>query len=541
MSHANNNNNINNVQENRKDYDECSVNGICSMSPTMAAMKSAILAYLQELAFYILRIRGLGARNNKIKNDFIEIFSVLISNSEYSEENLQQLVAVISSDIEETRLLYKNLCENNGVPAKYYKTRIKLKQNPTYSDIIKLGQNYTNEIKKNLSDEQRNGFDLLTVILKSIFLYIVELNILDVDVDAYYLKLLSALIIRKPDTISIERMKELINQYSHIDYELMEKLFIARKNEFGELIKTNVNLATRPGKAVLVAGNNIKELELFLEATKDKGIDVYTHGQMVAGHTFAKLKAYPHLVGHYGQGAEYFISDFAKFPGSIFLTKLSLFKVEQLYSSRIFTTDKIAPKGLSTIKNYNFEPLIHSALASDGFENAEPEKFVQVGVIEEEFDNYLREMENKIDNKEIKYIFNIGIASTKISTQGEYFKKFLSLLTDECFLFTCSYKTDLKNLIYLNLDYAFPFLYRILNAFLPKKQNNPKLKLNVFSTRCEPHTVPALVNLRNMGCEVYFNTCPPTLINPALLDFLIEKFCISRYENPELDFKKMTT
>ena len=90
-------------------------------------------------------------------------------------------------------------------------------------------------------------------------------------------------------------------------------------------------LSTRPNKAILVAGTNIQELKNVLDATKDKNIDVYTHGEMIVAYTYPKFGEYENLVGQFGKGIENCLLDFATFPGAILIARHSLENIEYLY------------------------------------------------------------------------------------------------------------------------------------------------------------------------------------------------------------------
>jgi len=527
-----------NYQVNKKnENDECNIHGICSISPTASAIKSAIFAHLQELAFYVLKVRDFGARNNQIKNSFIEIFSTLIPNYEYTQENLNHILPTLQGFIVDVKNMYKQLCEEKNIEANFFKNQMKLGEKYTISDVVKQGQKYNDKINSKLSEDQKKGLEIIIIILKSICLYIVELQSLDVDIDKYYEELLLAINPKNFNELSTEEIKELMKKYSLTDNELMSIVFEARKKEFGEFIETDILLSPKEGKAILVAGTDLHDLKLLLEATKDKGINIYTHGRMITGHTFEKLKTYPHLMGHYGKGIDDYISDFSSFPGAILLTKMSLFRVEKLCFCKLYTTDKITNLNATPIKDNDFEPIIHSALREDGFEETEPEIKEKFGINEQNYINEVAQLVERVSKNEIKNIFTIGV-SNKIDSQIEYFKRFLKLLNKDCFAISFNYKDGLKNILYNNIDYAFPYLYKALDALLKVKQASG-LKIYILNSRCEPHTIPNMIHLKTLGVDkIYFYPCQSSQMNPTLTDLLLKLFDMSEYTTPENDFKK---
>lgn len=525
--------------KNKFECDECSIKGICSLSPVAAAMKSVIFAFLQELAFYILRIRTFGGRNDQIRNNFIETFSILISNSEYTQECLNSIINNIFETLSQVKSLYQELCKKNESPMKYYKTQIRLNKDFTVSDIVKQGHKYSNKLKQNFTQQQLIGFDVILIVLKSICLYMVELQALGVDIDKYYAELLYAIETHRFEGITDEQIVEHIQKVARFDYELVELLFKTRQENYGAFTETDVLMSHKEGKAILVAGHDLKELGLLLEATKDKGIDVYTHGRMIIAHSLPRLKAYPHLVGHYGKGVEAYMTDFSSFPGVVLLTKLSLFKVESLYRGGVFTTDKLVSSGISQIKDYDFEPLIKSALLAEGFEETIPKEIKKVGFCEEELDKKFLNLVEKVKNNEIKNIFIIGLPD-KLNLQKEYLEKFHSLMSTDSFIFSFSDFSNKNNIIFINVFYSCPLIYKLLDLIFPLKDTY-NLKINSLFSRCEPHVISTIINQKSFGVnKVYFGECSPTLFNPLIIDYIVDKFGIFKYTTPEADYKTMT-
>lgn len=523
---------------NKKEYDECAIHGICSISASLSSMQEVILVYLETLAFYILEVAKLGLYNSKIRRNILEVFSGLTTNVEYSQETINSIISTLYENLFEAKEIYKIICKEKNITPKHIKTPIKISQQFNLANAIKQGQKRVNQKNQLLNENQKTKLNILLFILKSICLYITELQELNFDIDKYYKELLNILCTINIDTTTTEELDEIIEKSVKLDNELMQKTFDTRKAEFGDLTKTEVSVSTRPGKAILVTGANIKELELILKATQDKGIDIYTHGQMIIGHTFPKLKAYPHLVGHYGKGVEYCISDFSSFPGAIFLTKLALYNIGHLYHGRIFTSDRIAQRGVTALKNNDFEPLIQSALFAEGFTEAEPQKTIKIGLVEGEFMGKALEIADKIKTKKIKHLLAIGV-SDNTESQKVYFEKFLELVKDDCFVFSASYTNNRPNVFSINLDYVFPFTYKTIDILM-QMGIFADLNTTIFYTHCEPHTIPNLFMMKYIGIKnIYFGSCPPNLINPALIDSVSEMIGLNRYTNPNDDFENI--
>ena len=218
------------------------------------------------------------------------------------------------------------------------------------------------------------------------------------------------------------------------------------------------------------------------------------------------------------------------------MTKLSLYKTENFYKGGIFSTDSFSSQNISPIKDYDFETLISSAHSSSGFEKDEEKTYKDTGLSEEEFLKEIDKISQKIEANEIKYIFAIG-ASNHPTLQKEYFDEFLKQLTPECFVLSFSYTHPNKNVLSIVTDYSFPFLYKTLEVFAGKKSFS-ELKVSMFFTRCEPHTLSNFFKMREIGVkEMFFNSCSPQFVNPALVNYLKENLNIRNYSNPKSDFE----
>lgn len=525
--------------EHQKTEEEtCILTGTCSISPTLSSIHAVILVYLEELAFYLVELQTFGTTNQEIKEDIIQIFSEIITNIEYNQKKLNHSISTIYKDLYNAKELYLSLCEKNNVTPSYLKSAMKISKSFTVAKGIAQGQDFFIKKVKNLNEEQKKLLEIVLILSKSICIYVTELKWLNIDYEEAYDVLINILSLMNFDKLPSKNLEEIIEKYTKLDYKLMLKVFDAKKALFGRFIESEVAVSTRPGKAILVSGNNLKELELILEATKDKDIGIYTHGEMIVAHAFPKLKAYPNLVGHFGKGVEYSISDFSAFKGPVFLTKLSLHKIKSMYHGCVFTSDTNAPNGITIIKEDNFEPLIETAVCSKGFTEAQEHKSIKVGIDEEYFIKKIHEVADKIDKDEIKHVFMVGVPN-KTEAQNEYFNDFLDLLKDDCFALSFTDVPNKKNILYINVDYATPFVYIALNIFIQRKSFE-KMKSIVLYTKCEAHAIPSVFNMKYMGInDIYFTNCPSSMINPSLTDWIKETLKLKTYTEPQADFNNM--
>ena len=133
------------MEDNQSNYieqDECVSRGICSISPALSSMHAVIRVYIEELAYYLLELDMFGASNETIKKDIIESTSGVISNVEYSQEHLNQVISKLYGHLYKAKELYIELCEKKGVAPFYLKSPIKISKQFDITDVIKQGQKY---------------------------------------------------------------------------------------------------------------------------------------------------------------------------------------------------------------------------------------------------------------------------------------------------------------------------------------------------------------------------------------------------------------
>src|SRR4030067_3300880 len=152
-----------------------------------------------------------------------------------------------------------------------------------------------------------------------------------------------------------------------INIRAMELLDAGNTEMFGHPVPTRVPLGAKKGKAILISGHDLGDLEEVLKQSVGKGITVYTHGEMLPTHGDPKLKAYPHFYGHYGTAWQNQMREFAEFPGAILMTTNCLQRPAPSYTGNVFTTGPVGYSGVLNIKGRDFSPVIKKALELPGF------------------------------------------------------------------------------------------------------------------------------------------------------------------------------
>ncbi len=210
--------------------------------------------------------------------------------------------------------------------------------------------------------------ELLTYGLKGMAAYAYHahvLNYTDSSISEFTVKALNYL---NAKDVSMNDTLNLVFECGEKGVKAMELLDKANTSHYGDPEPTQVLNGTKKGKAILISGHDLYELEELLEQTKNTGISVYTHGEMLPAHAYPFFKKYKNLVGNFGGAWWEQQTEFENFGGAIVMTTNCIQKPTEKYRDRIFTTDLVAMPGVKHIENYNFSEVIKMALAMDGTE-----------------------------------------------------------------------------------------------------------------------------------------------------------------------------
>ncbi len=194
----------------------------------------------------------------------------------------------------------------------------------------------------------------------------------------------------------------------HLNLKVMECLDAANTGNFGAQTPGQVRVTPVQGKAILISGHDLGDLQALLEQTKDLGINVYTHGEMLPAHAYPKLKAYPHLVGNYGGAWQDQQTDFANFPGPILMTSNCIIEPKPQYRQRIFTTGPVGWPGVRHLENHDFKQLIQAAQALPGFKEDAPEQSITVGFGRDAVLGVADKVIDAVKSGAIRHFFLIG-------------------------------------------------------------------------------------------------------------------------------------
>lgn len=330
----------------------------------------------------------------------------------------------------------------------------------------------------------------------------------------------------------------------------MELLDAGNTGAYGHPTPTAVPLGHRKGKCILVSGHDLKDLETLLKQTEGKGIDIYTHGEMLPCHGYPKLKAYKHFFGHYGTAWQNQIKEFAAFPGAILMTTNCIQKPTAAYLPNIFTTGLVGWPGAVHVGNQDFSAVIKRALELPGFTDDVEGLSVNVGFARNTVMSVAPAVIEAVKAGKIRHFFLVG-GCDGAKPGRNYYTEFVEkapadtiILTLACgkFRFFDKQLGDIGGIPRLldvgqcNDAYsAIQIAVALAGAF---KCGVNELPLSLILSWYEQKAVAILLTLLSLGIKnIRLGPSLPAFITPNVLAFLVENFDIKPITTPDEDLK----
>jgi hydroxylamine reductase len=336
-----------------------------------------------------------------------------------------------------------------------------------------------------------------------------------------------------------------------INLRAMELLDEANTGVYGHPTPTKVPLGHKKGKAILVSGHDLKDLELLLTQTEGKGINIYTHGEMLPTHAYPGLKKYPHFYGHYGTAWQNQRKEFADFPGAILMTTNCIQRPKDTYTDNIFTTGLVGWPGLTHIGcEKDFAPVIQRALAMPGFTDDVNGKEVTCGFARNTVMSVAGQVIDAVKAGAISHFFLVaGCDGAKPGRN--YYTEFVEKTPKDTIVLTLAcgkfrfFDKDLGDIggIPRLLDVgqcndaysAIQIAVALANAFGVGVNDLP---LSMVLSWYEQKACAILLTLLHLGIKgIRLGPSLPAFITPAVLDVLVKTFDIKPISTPDEDLK----
>jgi hydroxylamine reductase len=330
----------------------------------------------------------------------------------------------------------------------------------------------------------------------------------------------------------------------------MEILDAANTGAYSHPVPTKVPLGAKKGKAILVSGHDLKDMEEILKQSEGKGIYVYTHGEMLPCHGYPGLKRYSHFYGHYRTAWQNQTREFVDFPGAILMTTNCIQKPKEVYKDNIFTTGLVGWPGVTHIKDKNFAPVIERALSLPGFPEDTNGSYVMCGFGHNAVLSIADKVVEAVKNKAIRHFFLVaGCDGAKPGRN--YYTEFVEKVPGDCVVLTLGcgkfrfFDKDLGDIggvpRLIDIGQCNDAYSAIQIALALSKAFNVEvneLPLSMILSWFEQKAVAILLTLFHLGIKnIRLGPSLPAFITPNVLDVLVKNFNIMPISAPEEDLK----
>ena len=521
----------------------CTTVGVCGKTPEVANLQDLLIYLLRGLSKLSVEAKKLGIEDESLSVFTCEALFATLTNTNFDPDSIIKLIrktAELRDTLKEKILAVGGRFENSGP--------IYLVLKRTKQDLIDQGKLFGIKADSSMDPDLHSLHWLLTYGLKGVAAYTHHAYILGKKDPKVFEFIHRGLAANLDKSLEINDFVGLTMECGKINIRAMELLDAGNTETFGHPVPTKVPLGWKKGKAILVSGHDLKDLHEILKQSKEKGIYVYTHGEMLPTHGYPKLKKYAHFYGHYGTAWQNQQKEFAEFPGAILMTTNCLQRPMPNYNGNIFTSGPVAWPGVPHIKGNDFSSVIKKALELPGFSGDKEAKYVTVGFGRNAVLSVAGKVIEAVKSGHIKHFFLVG-GCDGAKPGRSYYTDFVEkapkdsiILTLACGKFrffdkelgTIDEIPRLLDIGQCNDAYSAVKIALALGEAFNVGVND--LPLSIICSWYEQKAVAILLSLLYLGIRnIRLGPSLPAFITPNILKVLVEKFNIMPIATPEGD------
>ena len=525
----------------------CTVLGVCGKNETVADLQDLLIHALTGLALFANQGRSKGIVDKETDKFVMEAVFSTLTNVDFDPE---RFVKMLNKTVELREAMKEKVAAAGGKTDFDHPAATFI---PADNIDAMVEQGKALDFIQSLDKDEniRSLKQTLLYGLKGIAAYADHALILgqyDPEVAAFMYEALSVLL---AEGLTVDQCVEAAMKAGKVNMRTMELLDAGNTGTYGDPVPTSVPLGHRKGKCILITGHDLHDLELLLKQTEGKGIDIYTHGEMLPCHGYPELKKYPHFYGHYGTAWQNQQKEFPGFPGPVLFTTNCIQKPADDYKDRIFTTGLVGWPGCTHIEDKDFTPVIEKALEMEGWTDDVEGKSVMVGFARNAVLGVADKVIEGVKNKAIRHFFLVG-GCDGAKPGRDYYTRFVEQVPEDCIVLTLAcgkfrfFDKDLGDIggIPRLLDIgqcndaysAIQIAVALANAFECDVNDLP---LSLILSWYEQKAVAILLTLLSLGIkDIRLGPSLPAFVTPAVLQVLVDNFDIKPIaETPEEDLK----
>ena len=357
----------------------------------------------------------------------------------------------------------------------------------------------------------------------------------------------------------MDKLLPIVLEVGKVNLRCMELLDQANTTTYGTPVPTTVPLTIEKGPFIIITGHDLKDLQLLLEQTKDKGINIYTHGEMLPAHAYPELKKYSHLKGNFGTAWQNQQKEFDNIPGAILYTTNCLMPVKPSYADRVFTTEVVSyPEIVHIGEEKDFTPVIEKALALGGYTKDQHMTGINGGIqVTTGFSHgtvlsVADQVIEAVKNGDIKHFFLVG-GCDGARVGRNYYTEFVKQSPADSIILTLACGKYRFNDLDLGTIGGLPRImdmgqcndaYSAIKVAIALAEafecDVNELPLSMVLSWYEQKAVCILLTLLYLGIKnIHLGPTLPAFISSNVLNFLVENYGLSPIGTPEEDIKKL--
>jgi hydroxylamine reductase len=525
--------------------------GMCGKTAETSDLQDLLVAVLQGLSAWALAARGYGIVDEDIDSFAPRAFFSTLTNVNFDSDRIVGYAreAIIHREAlaVRCRLMDPEITVDHPLAA------LELVSN-NLNDLQQQAQHFALNGDKAQIGDDIHGLRMLCLYgLKGAAAYMEHAHVLgqsDTAIYAEYHRLM-AWLGTQPSDMGV--LLENAMAIGKMNFGVMAILDKGETDAYGHPRPTSVNVRPLAGKAILISGHDLKDLQMLLEQTAGTGINIYTHGEMLPAHGYPELKKFPHLAGNYGSGWQNQQVEFAKFPGPVVMTSNCIIDPNVgNYGDRIWTRSIVGWPGVQHLEGEDFAPVISQALQLAGFPYSEIEQEITVGFGRQTLLSAADTVIDLVAAKKLRHIFLIGGCD---GSRGErsYFTDLARSVPQDCAIMTLACGKYRFNKLDFGTIEGLPRLLDvgqcndaysaiILAVNLAEKLGCGvnDLPLSLVLSWFEQKAIVILLTLLSLGVKnIATGPTAPAFLTDNLLAVLNEQFGLRSITSVEQDLKTM--
>jgi hydroxylamine reductase len=529
----------------------CDKMGVCGKEPKVAALQDLLIYAAKGISQYAHRARQLGAKEKEADIFVIEALFTTATNVSFDPARHESMIRRAAAIKNKTKALYESACGRAGRTPERLEGPAQWTPAETLDGLLEQASRVgIAQARATLGDDLAGLQELLTYGLKGTAAYADHAFLLGKEDDKVFAFIHEALDYLTQPAPTVDKLFALNMKCGETNLAVMEMLDSVHTGTYGNPVPTSVRVTPVKGKAIVVSGHDLKDLEALLQQTEGLGISVYTHGEMLPAHGYPGLKKYTHLVGNYGGAWQDQAKEFDAFPGAILMTTNCLQAPRESYKARIFTCGLVSWPGVAHIKDRNFKPVIDAALAAPGFASDGPEKSILVGFGHNTILGVADKVIAAVKGGQLRHFFLIGGCDGAKSGRN-YYTEFAEAVPKDCAILTLACGKYRFNKLDFGDIGGIPRLldcgqcndaYSAIKVAVALAQafgcGVNELPLSLILSWYEQKACAILLTLLHLGIKnIRLGPSLPAFVTPTVLNVLVEKFNIKPITTVEADLK----